>query len=315
MLTGHHFKPDSYLAIRDVEGELSGISVTYNSNNTCARGDDGNTIDYTFTSVIMCNPNITAQGQAEWVTGSDDGCNVSVTLMHSAGCHIYTAPWIIRFLEREPWVQATAMIVLGAFIAFKGRPLFRTLAPILIGIKTFGFVYWAATVLNLLTSTTLVIGMSLLAVILAIAVPFIIQKDFKVLQVIFMAFATASVGSYLFEMVLAIWNVKHWLAYEGSIFVFALIGAGIALTWDYTILFGSAFIGSYMFMRGFSYLFKGYPSEVKIDIMLRSEEPVDLEYFWYYMIVLVIMFAVSARYQYVKAEAEPEEKDDNFNEV
>ena len=59
-LTGHHFKPDSYKAIKDAEGELTGISVTYNSNNTCSRGADGNTIDYTFTSVIMCNPNITA---------------------------------------------------------------------------------------------------------------------------------------------------------------------------------------------------------------------------------------------------------------
>ena len=207
------------------------------------------------------------------------------------------------------------MIVLGAIFALKGRPLFRSLAPVLIGIKTYGLVIWACVMLNLLDSTTLLVGMNLLALILAIAVPWIIQRDFKVLQVVFMAGATAALGAYLFEIVLHVWDVEYWLAFEGSIVVFAFIGAGIALVWDYTILFGSAFFGSYLFMRGLSYLVGGYPSEVQIDIMLRTEEPVDLHHFWYYMIVLVVAFAVSAKYQYTVAEAEKDEKDDDYNEA
>ena len=143
---------------------------------------------------------------------------------------------------------------------------------------------------------TLTIVMNVVAVALGIAVPWLIQRDFKVLQVIFTASVAAVLGAYLFGMVLAIWHVRSSWAFEASILAFAMIGALIGYFADYTILYGTAFIGSYLFMRGLSCIFKGYPSEIQIDIMLRTEEPVELQYFWYYMIPLVAMFALSARY-------------------
>ena len=52
-----------------------------------------------------------------------------------------------------------------------------------------------------------------------------------------------------------------------------------------------------------------------MDIMLRTEEPIKLQNFWYYMIALVAMFAISTRYQLLMAEAEESKTDDNFEEV
>ena len=297
-LTGADFTPNGHEALKDEEGNRTGVQTTYRSANSCDQDADGNDLFYSFTSNIMCDPENTVQGGAEWVSGTDNGCNVSVTLKHSAGCHIYTAPLWIRLWHSYAWIQAVLLLSLGLVFAFKGRPLFKLLAPLLIGIQTYALFIWVCGMLDLLNGmgVTLTIVMNVVAVALGVAVPWLIQRDFKVLQVIFTASVAAVLGAYLFGMVLAIWHVRSSWAFEASILAFAMIGALIGYFADYTILYGTAFIGSYLFMRGLSCIFKGYPSEIQIDIMLRTEEPVELQYFWYYMIPLVAMFALSARY-------------------
>ena len=77
-----------------------------------------------------------------------------------------------------------------------------------------------------------------------------------------MASASALLGSYFFAMVLSFCDVRSVWAFEASIVAFAVIGGIVGTVMDYTILYGTSFIGSYLVVRGLSFIFGGYPSEV-----------------------------------------------------
>ena len=133
-LTGEDFQPDEHEAVKDEDGNRIGLQVTYKSANACNENTDGTRGFYSFTSTILCDPENTVQGGAEWVSGSDNGCNVSITMKHAAGCHSYTAPWWIRFTHSVPWVKAIILIALGLVFALKGYALLHRLAPLLLGL-------------------------------------------------------------------------------------------------------------------------------------------------------------------------------------
>ena len=177
-LTGEDFQPDEHETVKDADGNRLGVKVTYKSENPCNEDTDGTDRFYSFTSTILCDPENTAQGGAEWVSGSDNGCNVSITMKHAAGCHAYTAPWWIRFMHSVPWAKAIILIALGLVFALKGYTLLHTLAPLLLGVYVYVLLIWGSAMLGLLDTTTLLVVVNVVAVILAIAVPWMVKQDF-----------------------------------------------------------------------------------------------------------------------------------------
>ena len=193
-------------------------------------------------------------------------------------------------------MKAIILIALGLVFALKGYSLLHSLAPLLLGLQVYGHLIWASALLGLLDTTTHMVVANVVAVILAIAVPWMVKQDWKVLIIVFYATVSAVFGSYLFEAALAIWDIQSVWAYEASFAVFAILGALIGPKLEHGILIGTCFIGAYMIVRGLACIFGGYPSEIQIDFMLRTEEPIDMKFFWYYMILLVTIGLLSARY-------------------
>ena len=77
-----------------------------------------------------------------------------------------------------------------------------------------------------------------------------------------------------------------------------------------------------MFMRGWTWIFGGYPSEAELIAMFDSEEPIDLESaFWIYIGVFAITFAFAAFFQFVRDEEAREKyrtlggKDDEYQAI
>ena len=135
-------------------------------------------------------------------------------------------------------------------------------------------------------------------------------------MIVFTASVSGVLGSYLFDAALTIWDIRSVWIYEACIVAFAVLGAVIGPKLANGYLMATSFIGAYMIVRGLATIFGGYPSEIQIDIMLRTEEPVNMKFFWYYMILLVTIGLLSARYQ-LKVEEEKAERgtDDEFEKV
>jgi len=135
-------------------------------------------------------------------------------------------------------------------------------------------------------------------------------------MIVFTASVSGVLGSYLFDAALTIWDIRSVWIYEACIVAFAVLGAVIGPKLANGYLMATSFIGAYMIVRGLAAIFGGYPSEIQIDIMLRTEEPVNMKFFWYYMILLVTIGLLSARYQ-LKVEEEKAERgtDDEFEKV
>ena len=63
-------------------------------------------------------------------------------------------------------------------------------------------------------------------------------------------------------------------------------------------MLGTSFIGSYLFVRGWSIIFGGWPSEISIFVGLRSGEHLVLTWsFYVYFVVTLVLFAITSYFQ------------------
>jgi len=59
-LTNDDYTPSETVSLKDEEGNYTGVSVTHSSNNFCKRNSFGEDVNYSFTTVVMCDKEITA---------------------------------------------------------------------------------------------------------------------------------------------------------------------------------------------------------------------------------------------------------------
>jgi hypothetical protein len=141
-LTDGDYTPSETVSLKDEEGNYTGVSVTHSSTNECKTEDDGTVTNYSFTTVVMCDKEITAQGEGVTVSSDIDTneCQPSVVMKHSAGCHIYTANWFQRWISRNPWAVGVALLIAGPIIAMAGKRMFPWVAATVGSLATIGAV-------------------------------------------------------------------------------------------------------------------------------------------------------------------------------
>ena len=89
-----------------------------------------------------------------------------------------------------------------------------------------------------------------------------------------------------------------------SLVVVAAVAGGV-LAFKYgpiIVLYGTSFIGSYLAMRGLTYIVgSDYPSEDDIVRKINNGQELELSHdFWFYCFVLVIFFIFSSAWQKMK---------------
>ena len=272
----------------------------------------------------MCDPDITEQGEAELVSEGGSECAVTVTMKHAGGCHIYTASALARFLAKHPWFPGAVMVVLGPIIALCGKRFFPWVAATLGALAAIDSVIVLFFESGLVTTWWATVLVCLLALATGILVGVLLRRQIRIAVIAVGAIAGGMLGAYLFEVVFAIWNIESSLGLVATGLVFAIGGGFLANAQRCLIvIFGTSFIGSYMFMRGWTFFFGGYPSEQELFAMWNSGEPVELDSkFWIYMAVLGITFAFTSFWQHGKdlehhaeVEALEVEKEDEYTRV
>jgi len=216
------------------------------------------------------------------------------------GCPIFTANALIQWMEQYKFIVGPSFIGLGIFIGLLGFKLFRaTLFLILTLVVTFLCMFVCySTFLN--DNTAAWVGWTVLgvSVVLGLIGGYLMIQLEKPAAAILAGWGGFMIGLLLNESVVFL---------AGSVWVFwvvnvvcALIGAILGfLLFEWAVCFGTAFIGSYLTMRGISLMAGGFPN---IYLVIKSLENGDIDsfdaVFYAYFGGIIVMTIVCSILQY-----------------
>ena len=217
-------------------------------------------------------------------------------MRHSAACVPATAAETLAVWVREnPWPVAIVGIVLGAVFATLGKRWFPYIGAILTAL---GVLSTAVSVSQALQWTDTVLGLVLtllLSMALAIIIGSLVRRHIWLLVGVTGVLGGFSVGSAIESLLLA----AGFDSFIGYLIIVGLCGfIGGLLSFKFggkVILLGTSFVGSYIFMRGWSLIFGGWPSEHEVWTSLRDGEEVDLKWpFYVYFTIFLVLFGFTS---------------------
>lgn len=209
---------------------------------------------------------------------------------HASGCPTYSFLGWAKFLDKNPWLSGTILVLVGAIMTLFGRKFFPWIMGVFSALVTFGACMILASIFGWLDETWSVWLCVIGAVLLAL-VAFYLAKTMTPISVGLLGIAVGFFGGVsLYSLLLAITGYEAlWLFY--TIVVLGALICGF-LTFkhkDGFLSFCTAFLGGYIFMRGWTFYFGHYPSEVEMYQMIKAGQEIDLEWqFWVYYGVFVV---------------------------
>lgn len=248
------------------------------SEKTCVAKEGDEPKAYQFTLNIECDSdyNNTASWLHDGSAESNDVCSPTVTIRHAKACPVFSASKFSKFFLNNPLILASVFILLGPFIAGKGREFFGWTIYGTGVLSGFGITMLLFTMLSMFESaraedqggrleltyigTTFTYVASLT---IGLFLGFILQRMLKV-----GAGIISFIGGYLISI--PIINLLFgWVDSETFLSVLSFLIA-VAVTvlslqhYDNIIIFGTSIIGSYIFVRGISLIFGGFPPESEV---------------------------------------------------
>ena len=301
-LTGEEYEPDDAQAVMDEDGNPWGVVITRQSDNACKSSKEGDVTviePYSFTLVVMCDKsNERVGGGVISQVDKSNPCAPVVTMKHASGCNIWTANWFVRWYHANPWIFAAAQIVLGLLIATKGRAMFTNVMTV--------FSFFLAAKLSLFvgahyeymeTGTNIIIVCSV-ALIVGLLVAVLVKKSIWLLVGAAGICAGFSLGALTFAVAVKSAGsgaIQSQTAFYLWCFAFAFFGGLLCcFRAKEVVMYGTALIGSYLFMHGWALLFGGLPDEVEIVSRLQQHDRIKLKgEFTLYLAVLIGLFVLS----------------------
>lgn len=239
-------------------GDVAGLTVTWGSDEPCANGGTNS-----FTAKIMCEPMQTATtNDIIQSVDTTDSCNPTVTINSAVGCPVDTGSELDRWLDSNPLVLAVFMLIVGPVIAFLGKKWFPYVAAIVAGISVMDLCAWGAAEMGWLSSSWMPYVVLAVAIILAIIVGSLIRRAIWFAVGLVGIVAGASFGVVLWGtlVVSGLFAGDHpWTLILFGV-LFAIIAGVLSFKWgQQMIVLATSMIGSYIFMRGWTLIFEGYP--------------------------------------------------------
>ena len=253
----------------------------------------------------MCNAEITGQGNGK-ITNIDGSnvCHPVAEMEHESGCFIFTANPLTRWLDSNPWFLAVFCLVVGVVTAFLGKKFFPVVAAIISFFATEIAISVLSAEMGWMEKSWSPWVVLVIAVILGIAAAMIVHKTIWIAVGLAGIVAGFFLGMFLFSLMAASTNhAKHW---EMIVFgvALAIVGGVLAFKWGKEMLvISTAFIGSYIFMRGWTFIFDGYPSEGEMwSDMTEGQEFEITSNFWIFVVVWLVTFIVGLIIQWKALE-------------
>ena len=213
-------------------------------------------------------------------------------------------------MSNQPLVLGIFAIIIGAITGTLGKRWFPYIAATYASLSVIEFVVFTSAAAGWWTAPVGITLTLIIAVIAAIPVGMIIRKNIWPAVGLIGILYGAALGFYLFCCLVVI---GHWQSFIGMVTLTA-VGAvvGGVLSCKYgpeLVLIGTSFLGSYIFMRGWTYILGGFQSEAEIVNKIANHEVLEIPVsFWWYMLVFLGVFLFSIQWQYIKEEDSEELK-------
>lgn len=252
---------------------------------------------------------------AQKVSTDLSGCDKRVTYSHNAGCSIYSALGFVNFMAENVWLSGTLLLVLGLLMGLFGQRFFLPLSGLFGGMCAFIAFMVFASIFQWLNTTVGLIICFIFAVASGVLVYMLLAT--QLIATMFLCIGGGFlVGSIIEGLVIAI---SGWESLMFYIIVTAcfMVGGGILgcqkSCSDNVTKYLTASVGSYIFMRGWTFFLGGFPSEMEMYNMMANENSDELAFtglFWFYVALWVggvVLFAfIQTKYTWAH------KKDDNF---
>lgn len=188
-----------------------------------------------------------------------------MTSKHIGGCEKYGFTGFVKFMSENVWLSGTVLAVVGLFLVFFGRRFFLWTMTITAAFFGFCACMYLFTLFGWLTVTWSMALCICVSVALALLLGIFIFRVVPFSIGFIGAFAGLIGGALLFELIVACSGYdKQWLLITMAL-VCCIVGAILALKYHLGFLsLATSFVGGYMFMRGTSYWFGSYPSEMEM---------------------------------------------------
>ena len=138
----------------------------------------------------------------------------------------------------------------------------------------------------------------LLGSALAIVISGIIRRniDFAILVTAILGGLTA--GNAIYDLLLTSFGWESLIGWAVLVALFGLASGSLMTKFDdEIILLGTSLIGSFLFVRGWSLIFGGWPSEITIFVSLTSGEHLVLTWsFYLYFVSTLLLFGLTSYY-------------------
>lgn len=184
----------------------------------------------------------------------------------------------------RPYLLGPLLIVFGALVAFVGRKFFAWTIATLGCVLGFGVTMLLFTMFEMLdavktqkeqTNYTMMITSLFISCIIGIFVGFILKKMLHIGAAILGAVGGFFIGVAIYNLVL-FFSQSYIVLLTVSIFSSLCMAFLSFRYYDRIVIFGTAFIGSYSFVRGVS-LFLGYfPSELTLVENMKNGQAQDI---------------------------------------
>ena len=211
---------------------------------------------------------------------------------------------------------AVTLLILGPLIALFGKKWFPHVAGITSALFVMDACAHFAGWMGWLTTSWSPYVVLAVAIFLGLLVGNIVARTIWFAVGLLGIVAGFSLGTIIFAIIAATTGYANNWELVGLCTVTAIIGGVVTFKWGKEIvILGTSLVGSYIFMRGWTFIYDGYPHESEIWSNIEHNEELGLSnHFWTFMVIWLVSFVVSATVQF-KAMDEHDDLKEHYAKV
>jgi len=224
---------------------------------------------------------------------------------------------LIQFVDQYAWMFGTAFIIIGLFLGFLGRKLFNVAVFIVTTLGVAGLILFVfyATFLNDNTEAWVSWTVLSVSILLGLVAGFLMVKLEKIAGALLAGFGGFCLGVVLNETVVYLAGsvVLFWCINIGLAIIFAILGF---VAFDHAIILATAFLGSYLTMRGIGIMAGGFPNEYVLLNEIESGAITNIDpVFYAYLAGIFVMTILCSIVQFKMFKKQKEEEAHPYSQL
>jgi len=280
---------DNVEPLTDHDDNTVGVSWLQTSDVRCP----SNPLNKThFEASVKCNSTITGQGAGKINSAKvvDNGCGLKVEVEHNAGCPVVDFSAVKGFIQACKWIIGITFIIVGPIIGMVGKRWFPWVVAIFAAFCSWALFCLLFLVFGWMGSSAGFWICSIVSICLSVLVAWLVKKAIWFEVGLLGVLGGFFLATWVYSLIVA---ASSWdsVAFYWCLTIPVMIVCGV-LSWKYArmvVMVTTSGIGAYMFCRGLSYLFGGWPS----DAAMFSSNVDYLEFgwsFWLYWCLTICLW-------------------------